>query len=147
MALSVLFLGKSSSPLVLLSCAIIFIGFMVGTALDALTYDSLGFVFGVFSAGTTAAHAIVIKKTLNVIGDNTMDLVYYNNLLSAIVLLPYILFSGELGLAAKMLSAEEGNGSSNLDPLSVFLLGSFLTVTSLSHAIAILASHTHYIDL
>jgi GDP-fucose transporter C1 len=124
--LSTVFLGKSNSPLILLSCGIIFIGFLVGTALDSLHFQSSGFFFGVFSALTTAAHAIVIKKSLHIVGDSTMDLVYYNNLLSAVLLLPWVLFSGELGLAAEMLNAESPSLSES--PLVIFLAGSLLTV-------------------
>lgn len=102
-------------------------GFLVGTALDTLHYESLGFLYGLFSALTTASHAIIIKKSLHLVGDNTLDLVYYNNLLSAALLLPWVLFSGELALASDMLQIEEGTSLSQ-SPLGVFLAGSLLTV-------------------
>ncbi len=126
--LSTLFLGNSNSFFVLAACGIIFIGFLVGTALDSLHYESSGFLYGLFSALTTATHAIVIKKSLHVVGDNTLDLVYYNNLLSAALLLPWVLFSGELALASDMLQIEEGTSFSR-SPLGVFLAGSLLTVS------------------
>jgi GDP-fucose transporter C1 len=39
-------------------------------------------------------HAIIIKKSLEVVDDKAMDLVYYNNVLSAWLLLPFVLLSG-----------------------------------------------------
>ncbi|CAG8546234.1 10239_t:CDS:2 [Racocetra fulgida] len=55
----------------------------------------LGVLFGICSSVSTALHAIVIKKSLDVVKGDTMELVYYNNLLSAIAFTPVILLAGE----------------------------------------------------
>jgi GDP-fucose transporter C1 len=89
----------------------------MGTTLDSLSYDSKGFLFGIFSSVTTALHAIVIKKSLKVVGESTMDLVYYNNVLTALLLLPWVIVSGELFQETEL----EG-------PSFIFLMGVLLTV-------------------
>ncbi|CAJ0906047.1 824_t:CDS:2, partial [Entrophospora sp. SA101] len=89
-------LKKKSSYMILLSCFIVCIGFFVGVSSEKqISVSLLGVFYGVFSSITTALHAIVIKKSLAVVKDNTMDLVYYNNLLSSVCFIPLILFTGE----------------------------------------------------
>ncbi|KAJ3066018.1 hypothetical protein HK102_007751, partial [Quaeritorhiza haematococci] len=61
-----------------------------------------GILFGIFSSLTTAFHAIIIKDSLDVVRGKTLDLVYYNNLLSAVGLFPIMLFMGELGACSAM---------------------------------------------
>lgn len=126
-----MFLGKSNSIGIIVSCAIVFSGFLVGSdfniaaminsswSTSAPTGDimdaevasdgsinnsaiiasavalNLGAIYGILSSITTALHAIVIKKALDVVKGNTMELVYYNNVLSFIGCLPIMWISGE----------------------------------------------------
>ena len=123
-------LKKPSSALILVSCFIIFIGFLQGTTFDALNYDSKGFIFGVISSLTTAAHAIIIKKSLDVVKGNTMALVYYNNVLSACMLFPWILLSGELAYVSDLFEPSLPGESTTFfqSDVFVFLCGCFITV-------------------
>ena len=87
-------LKKPSSLSICMSCLVIFLGFLRGTTLDHLSIFSNGFSFGIISSFTTALHAIIIKKSITVVDGKTMDLVYYNNVLSACLLTPFVLLSG-----------------------------------------------------
>ncbi|KAI8846756.1 hypothetical protein BC829DRAFT_363340 [Chytridium lagenaria] len=81
----------------LTACAIVFFGFIVGSFMEKteVHISSYGILIGVLSSVTTAAHAIIIKLNLEVVRGSTMDLVYLNNLLSAAVLAPLLVISGE----------------------------------------------------
>ncbi|RIA96487.1 triose-phosphate transporter family-domain-containing protein [Glomus cerebriforme] len=92
---SFVFLNQKSSYKILLACLVVCIGFFVGVSSERLTISVVGIIFGICSSISTALHAIVIKKSLDVVKGNTMDLVYYNNFMSAIAFLPLIFLFGE----------------------------------------------------
>ncbi|CAG8485179.1 4951_t:CDS:2 [Scutellospora calospora] len=92
---SYIFLYQKTSMMILLACFIVCMGFFVGVSSERLTLSMLGVFFGVCSSVSTALHAIIIKKSLDVVKGNTMELVYYNNLLSTIAFAPVILLAGE----------------------------------------------------
>ena len=87
---------------VFLSCAVVTLGFVIGLFGDSQSENTdanvsmLGVFFGVASSMTTAVHAIVIKKSLAVVDGNALELAWYNNVLSAVGLIPLILVSGEV---------------------------------------------------
>ena len=95
----------------------------------------LGIFFGIFSSITTAMHAIVIKKSLDVVRGNTLELVWYNNLLSAVALMPLVVVAGEFGrvqdqLLDDIFDFDEGKPSVRpgaLSPGMTFVLGTLLT--------------------
>lgn len=89
-----IFLSARPSSGVLAAVAVVCAGFFCGVGAEHLTVSPIGVTLGVFSSITTSLHAIVVKKSLGVTS-SPMDLAYYNNLLSAIVLLPPLLISGE----------------------------------------------------
>lgn len=62
--LSIIYLNEKISPMIIISCLVIFAGFLSGTTLDKLDFDSKGFFYGVLSSFTTALHSIVIKNSL-----------------------------------------------------------------------------------
>ncbi|KAK9761638.1 hypothetical protein K7432_013321 [Basidiobolus ranarum] len=96
--LSWVVLKKKSSLSVILACAIVCSGFFVGVGGEIASFNVsfVGIMFGVISSVTTATHAIVIKKSLEVVNNNTMELVYYNNFLSGIALIPVIFLNSEV---------------------------------------------------
>jgi GDP-fucose transporter C1 len=130
------FLHQPTTPPVLLSCIIIFLGFLSGLVYEQqVEISTLGILFGVLSSVTTASHAIIIKTSFGkVAGGNTLDLVYYNNVLSGMLLTPIWLLSGESGDVLELLKVWW-----NLSPgqtlvltggtLSQFFSGVFLTVS------------------
>lgn len=96
-------LGTRSTPRTLLAIGLVCLGFMLGVSVESATVSLVGTAFGVASSVTTAVHAIVVKRSLPVVGGNTLDLVYYQNLLSAVVFAPFIVLTGEAGIVADML--------------------------------------------
>lgn len=113
------------SSRILLSCALVTCGFFIGVFLDHTPVSPLGLFFGVLSSAVTASHAVVIKKSLDVVGGSALNLSYFSNLLSAVVLLPLIVLVGEGPEVMKLLSGE-GEG------FSTVLWGSTITVRSSS---------------
>ncbi|KAJ3212843.1 NAD-dependent isocitrate dehydrogenase [Dinochytrium kinnereticum] len=95
---------ESVSAPTLAACAIVFSGFCVGSFLDGKTVgiSSYGILLGVLSSITTAGHAIVIKMNLETVKLSTLDLVYYNNFLSSVLLMPLLAASGELAYIREM---------------------------------------------
>ncbi|KAF9156450.1 hypothetical protein BG015_005174 [Linnemannia schmuckeri] len=87
-------LRQPSSKLVLASCFTVFCGFYTGVTSE-ISVSHLGIFFGVISSITTSLHAIVIKKSLGVVNNSTLDLVYYNNVLSLLAVTPLIVLTGE----------------------------------------------------
>jgi GDP-fucose transporter C1 len=113
-------LSSRSSSLSLLAVAVVCVGFFLGVSSESLHASTTGTMLGVFSSLTTSVHAIVVKKSLNVVKGSTMDLVYYNNLLSAVLLSPLVLLSGESSIVVDMFL----QGGSTLN---TFVGGAFIT--------------------
>ncbi|KAI8610378.1 hypothetical protein BC830DRAFT_1146042 [Chytriomyces sp. MP71] len=93
-----LFLKQTVSNGILISCAVVFTGFLVGTLLEGkeIVISVIGLSLGIASSVSTAAHSIVIKSSYAAMNGNTLDMVYYNNLLSMFMLTPVVMVSGEL---------------------------------------------------
>jgi GDP-fucose transporter C1 len=136
------FLRKPSSMAVLLCCAVIFAGFLTGLFGDGSNPQALigeikgeddddddddnpastgasmsGIIFGVLSSLSTALHAVVIKSSLEAVQGNTLELVWYNNVLTAVALAPLVLAAGEYDQIQTLLFPPEDdpaywNGSS-----------------------------------
>jgi len=102
-ALSPFITGAYPSLRVLLACALIFCGFVVGIfgerggdVAAAAAVSSTGIMFGVLSSLSTSCHSFVIKSSFGKVQSQyagTFDLVYYNNLFSALILLPILLLA------------------------------------------------------
>lgn len=107
----------------LLAVGIVCVGFMLGVSAENLHASSIGIALGVASSVTTAVHAIVVKRSLPIVQGSTINLVYYSNLLSAVVITPFVLVSGEIFVVLDMIA---GRG----DQLGTFLWGAAITVTS-----------------
>ncbi|KAF9902897.1 hypothetical protein EC991_004369 [Linnemannia zychae] len=98
-------LGQPSSKLVLASCFTVFCGFYTGVTSE-INVSNLGIIFGVVSSITTSLHAIVIKKSLGAVNNSTLDLVYYNNVLSLIAVTPLVVLTGESAEVSYLLANE-----------------------------------------
>lgn len=99
--LSFLFLSVIPTPNILGACAIVVLGFWVGVA-GELELSVIGVIFGVSSSITTALHAVVIKRSISAVGDNMTNLIFYNNILSAIALIPFAMLAWPLERDAVM---------------------------------------------
>lgn len=93
------FMGQRISRPTLICCLVISIGFVVGIfgegimlkRLATVQISTIGVVFGVLSSFTTAIHSFVIKKSFtNVKQEGHFDLLYLNNLFSALLLAPFL---------------------------------------------------------
>lgn len=100
--------------------------------MDAIPMSLVGVSFGVTSSAITALHSVVIKKALDVVKGSALDLSWYTNLLSAVVLLPLMVVMGELPEVMKLFF-ESGEDIVNPDAafgvLGTFLWGSLITVS------------------
>lgn len=115
-------LGSKSSRPTLIAIVIVCIGFAFGVSGEIHT-TFLGTMLGVASSVTTAVHAIVVKRSLGVVS-GTLDLAYYSNLLSAIVIAPFVILSGEIWVVFDMLV---GNGEAG-EGFGTFMTGAAVTV-------------------
>jgi len=124
--LSSLMLHTRPSLLILVSIVIVTSGFLLGVVLDLSpssgfsTTTPLGVTCGILSSVTTALQAVVIKRSLEVVKGNAMDLAWYNNLLSSVVMFPCVILAGEMGKVSGMLF-------SGGEALSAFVWGSAIT--------------------
>ncbi|GAA5830118.1 hypothetical protein JCM3766R1_002792 [Sporobolomyces carnicolor] len=115
-------LRTRSSPATLGAVAIVCVGFMLGVSSENMHTSALGISLGVASSVTTAVHAIVVKRSLSVVS-GTLDLAYYSNLLSALVIAPFVILSGEIWTVLDMLLGD-GEGAA---AFSTFMTGAAVT--------------------
>lgn len=104
-------------------------GFLLGVVLDLspgglTTTTPIGVTFGILSSVTTALQAVVIKRSLEVVKGNAMDLAWYNNLFSSVVMIPCIVLSGEGPAIMELLF-----GTASSQAFSTFAWGSAITVS------------------
>ncbi|KAF9355525.1 hypothetical protein BGX34_010424 [Mortierella sp. NVP85] len=98
-------LGQPSSKLVLSACFVVFCGFYTGVTSE-VNVSTRGVFFGIVSSITTSLHAIVIKKSLAAVNNSSIDLVYYNNILSFLACTPIVFMSGEISEVIEKLSED-----------------------------------------
>ena len=135
-ATSFIYLQSRPSLKVLSACAIVTFGFFVGVVLDK-SYSSfgnsnatLGIVCGLVSTLTTSLHAVVIKRSLDIVNGDTLELAWYNNLLSALVLLPVIHLAGETPAIIDLLTIVELAKGEEWTTWQTFLVGTAITVST-----------------
>lgn len=116
-------LGAKSTRPTLIAIFIVCIGFVLGVSGEIHT-TALGTALGVASSVTTAVHAIVVKRSLNVVS-GTLDLAYFQNLLSAFVILPFVFISGEFVTVIDMFTG----GAEGSEGFSTFMTGAVVTVS------------------
>jgi len=141
--LSWLVLKKTQTPAVLMACGVVFLGFVVGVW-GEVELSWVGVAFGVASSVTTyvlfaffrdqyfflktssrrALHAVAIKHSLDIVKEDTMALVFYNNVLSAIALLPPVLLSRELPTLVGLWADHSASASS---AISHMIVGTIVT--------------------
>ncbi|EJD52042.1 hypothetical protein AURDEDRAFT_111546 [Auricularia subglabra TFB-10046 SS5] len=132
-ATSFAFLHARPSLRVLGACAIVTGGFLVGVLLDQ-SYSSttnssspLGIICGLVSTLTTSLHAVVIKRSLDVVGGDTVEMAWYSNLLSALLLIPVIHLAGETPAVIELLTFQEVPRPGQWTTWDTFLIGTAVT--------------------
>ncbi|KAF8584138.1 hypothetical protein K439DRAFT_1633778 [Ramaria rubella] len=130
-ATSFLFLAARRPSTALISaCLVITTGFFVGVFLDSVPVSTIGVSFGVASSLITACHAVVIKRSLEVVGGSALKLSWYMNFLSALVLPPLVILTGEgPGIRNLFAGSASVDVSHRMSPLSTFLWGAMITGT------------------
>jgi solute carrier family 35 (GDP-fucose transporter), member C1 len=108
---------------ILLSCSIITFGFFIGVFLDGTQISTLGVLFGITSSLMTAIHAAVMKRGFKVVEGSALSMSWYSNLLSAVLLVPFVIVLGE-GPAALDLLYGRGEG------FWTFIIGSAISVST-----------------
>lgn len=128
---SYVLLHTRPSLLILLACAVVTCGFIIGVFLDGTPISTTGIFFGVASSAIAAIHSVVIKQSLNVVNGSALALSWYSNLLSAILLIPVILVVGEVPAIMELLFGldELLRPEDTITPLTTFLWGSLVTVS------------------
>ncbi|KAI0284567.1 hypothetical protein BGY98DRAFT_947545 [Russula aff. rugulosa BPL654] len=111
--------ARPSLP-ILLSCSIVTLGFFVGVFLDNVHVSGSGILFGVASSLMTALHAAVMKRGFQVVEGSALSMSWYSNLLSAFLLLPFVIILGEGPAVVEILSG-------HAQGLRTFLIGSAIT--------------------
>ena len=93
-ALTPILLKESVSLKTIGCCLIILVGFVVGILGEKELRVSLkGIIFGALSSLSTALHAIIIKQAFAKIEEKSpFDMIYYNNVLSTLILFPILGF-------------------------------------------------------
>lgn len=109
-----------------LSAFIVTIGFFIGVSPASyfssgttLSSSAISIIYGVISSALLAVHAVLCKKAVTEAG-SVLNLAYYGNLMSAIVLLPVILLNGEVSAVVRLIM-------DNGPEFQVFLYGSAVT--------------------
>jgi len=105
---TIVVLHQWPSNLSLTAAIVVTLGFFAGVFLDpnhassaasqatASTHSaSLGIMFGAISSIASALHAVLIKRSLNIVSGSALGLSYYNNILSTLALIPIVIISGE----------------------------------------------------
>lgn len=96
-ALTPLLLKENVSLRTIGCCLVILVGFGVGILGEKELRVSLkGIIFGALSSLSTALHAIIIKQAFAKVEEKSpFDMIYYNNVLSALILLPLLVFEAK----------------------------------------------------
>ena len=111
---------------IILSCAIVTLGFFVGVFLDQVHVSGLGIFFGMLSSLMTALHAAVMKRGFEVVDGSALAMSWYSNLLSSILLIPFMILVGEGPAVLDIISGRA-------EGLSTFLIGSAVTVSTICY--------------
>lgn len=110
---------------VLLAAAVVTIGFFIGVAPNTslpekATPSLLSLFYGVLSSLFIALHAVLIKSSLPHCNNSTIQLAWWTNLGSAVLLTPAVVLHGEASLITNLVR------NSNWDS-TVFICGSLIT--------------------
>lgn len=91
-----LILSQKTAPAAMVACAVVVIGFSIGSIGEA-RLSLAGLAFGLTSSVFISLYGIYVKKIMHVLDGNQWRLLLYNAIISAILLLPLIVLSGEVG--------------------------------------------------
>ncbi|KAH9004076.1 hypothetical protein EDB86DRAFT_2886549 [Lactarius hatsudake] len=107
------------------AAAIVTLGFFIGVApegnLPASSIPSaISLFYGVFSSLSIAIHSVLVKSSLSYCNNSTIQLAYWTNAGSAILIAPFVLLHGEPAKVLQLSASAEWNAE-------VFVWGSLVT--------------------
>ena len=127
LTISVTSLTSHSHPAtrVIIAAAIVTVGFFIGVApegnLPASSIPSaISLFYGVFSSLSIAIHSVLVKSSLPYCNNSTIQLAYWTNAGSAVLIAPFVLLLGEPAKVLELSASTESN-------IRVFVWGSLVT--------------------
>jgi len=117
---SYIMLRARPSVRIFFSCSVVTSGFFIGIFLDDVHISALGILFGISSSLMSAIHAAVMKRGFEVVEDSALSMSWYSNLLSSLLVLPFVIMVGEGPAVFDILSGRA-------EGLTTFLIGSLVT--------------------
>ncbi|KAG9034483.1 hypothetical protein FRB95_013159 [Tulasnella sp. JGI-2019a] len=108
---------KKASPTipVLIAGTVVTIGFFVGIVPKSTSSrteaPAMSLIWGVLSSLMTAVHAVLIKRSLSFVDNSAIQLAYWTNASAALILLPFVLFNGEVSTVWSRMTFVEPLGS------------------------------------
>ncbi|CUA72484.1 GDP-fucose transporter 1 [Rhizoctonia solani] len=126
---------KAPSLLVIVSASLVTGGFLIGTTPSATITTSTsqaGLLYGVLSAVAIAVHAVLIGAALPKVNGSALELAYWTNAGTAVLLTPVMLLDGEAQklwvMSQAWMDGSLQQATMNID-WKVFLVGSLVTGT------------------
>jgi GDP-fucose transporter C1 len=127
LTISVTSLTTHSHPAsrVIIAAGIVTVGFFIGVApegnLPASSIPSaISLFYGVFSSLSIAIHSVLVKSSLPYCNNSTIQLAYWTNAGSAVLIAPFVLLLGEPAKVLELSASAESN-------IRVFVWGSLVT--------------------
>jgi GDP-fucose transporter C1 len=127
LTISVTSLTTHSHPAsrVIIAAGIVTVGFFIGVApegnLPASSIPSaISLFYGVFSSLSIAIHSVLVKSSLPHCNNSTIQLAYWTNAGSAVLIAPFVLLLGEPAKVLELSASAESN-------IRVFVWGSLVT--------------------
>lgn len=96
-ALSYVILHIKTSPKAILACLGVVIGFFFGVT-GEFNLSIRGAIYGVCSSLFVAMYSIVVKRAIKLLDDNQYILIEYNTPIAALLLTPFVAYSGEFNV-------------------------------------------------
>ncbi|KAI9432941.1 hypothetical protein H4582DRAFT_1990107 [Lactarius indigo] len=143
---SYIMLQTRPSVRILLSCSIVTSGFFTGVFLDSTQVSALGIFFGASSSLLSALHAAVMKRGFEVVEGSALSMSWYSNLLSSVLLVPFIIVLGEGPAVLELLSGRaEGFWTFIIGSVATGSVGFLLSIASVL-SIKVTSPITHMIS-
>jgi len=127
LTISVTSLSSHSHPAarVVVAAAIVTVGFFIGVAPEGSLPTSsvpsaISLFYGVFSSLSIAIHSVLVKSSLPHCNNSTIQLAYWTNAGSALLIAPFVLLHGEPAKVLELSASTEWN-------VKVFVWGSLVT--------------------
>ena len=110
---------------VLIATGVVTVGFLTGISPNkdlpvSASPSVISLIYGLLSSFFIAVHAVLIKASLPHCNNSTIELAYWTNLGSAIMLAPFVLLNGEVGTIISLAASPEWDGRT-------FVYGSAIT--------------------